>query len=263
VKHDPGPGLRQHTGERDLPGILAAFCCSQRTGGHGVDGGRQSARVQSPSGRSASQRSTPGVVDSTSPCSERTTRPGESGHCGSRASPTSSPVLAPVARSGPIAFTNALSSLSNSGSPGGAIEADCAPDRPAGAQRGDHLLVAAHLHVHVPARARRRIASGRLVQGRDPGLRAGDVCDLVDVVAVVLVIEHFGRELGQPIVVVAGDQKRCRVQRVPARRVVVGTAVFSTWVHSRQKVTRSYPRLESSAIRSLARSFASTLMSTG
>jgi hypothetical protein len=40
-----------------------------------------------------------------------------------------------------------------------------------------------------------------------PRFGAGDVGDLVDVVAVVLVAEHLGRELRQPVVVVARDQQ--------------------------------------------------------
>ncbi len=51
----------------------------------------------------------------------------------------------------------------------------------------------------------------RLVEGRDPGLRADHVGDLVDIVAVVLVAEHLGRVLGQPAVVLAADQKRHRI----------------------------------------------------
>ena len=51
-----------------------------------------------------------------------------------------------------------------------------------------------------------------------PALGARDVGDLVDVVLVVLVREHLRWELGQPVVVVARDQERRRVERVPARR---------------------------------------------
>jgi hypothetical protein len=44
----------------------------------------------------------------------------------------------------------------------------------------------------------------------------------VDVIAVVLVAEHLGRVPRQPVVVVARNQKRRRIERVPARLVVVG-----------------------------------------
>src|SRR4029450_11105006 len=53
-----------------------------------ADGSRPAAG--SPSGSSPSQRSTPGVADSTSPVWESTTKPGASGPSGSVASPTSS-----------------------------------------------------------------------------------------------------------------------------------------------------------------------------
>lgn len=69
--------------------------------------------------------------------------------------------------------------------------------------------------VHVPAKARGGIASGGPVQRRDPGLRANDVADLVDIIAVVLVIERLRRELGQPVVVMARDQVRGGIRLQP------------------------------------------------
>ena len=67
---------------------------------------------QSPSGRSASQCSTPGVVDSTSH-SDSTTRPGASGPSASIAWPTSRARRAPAARCVLTSFTKRSSSASN------------------------------------------------------------------------------------------------------------------------------------------------------
>jgi tetratricopeptide (TPR) repeat protein len=60
------------------------------------------------------------------------------------------------------------------------------------------------------------------MQGRDPGPRADDIGDLVDVVAVVLVVQHLGWKLEHALVVVARDQVRRGIERVPARLVDMG-----------------------------------------
>jgi hypothetical protein len=59
------------------------------------------------------------------------------------------------------------------------------------------------------------------MQGRDPGLRANHVGDLVDVFAVVLVGAASWAGTRQAVLAVARDQKRCRGERVPAGLVVV------------------------------------------
>ena len=91
-----------------------------------------------------------------------------------------------------------------------------------GPQSRDQLLVTAQRHVAVPAGAARQVAAGRLVQGADAGVGAGHVGELVDVVVVVLAGQPRGRVLRHAVVEVAGDQQRGRVERVPARRPVVG-----------------------------------------
>ena len=90
-------------------------------------------------------------------------------------------------------------------------------------QREQQLLVAAHRHVGLPARALRRVATCRLVERRDPGRRARDGRHVVDVVEQVLVAQHL---LGQLVVhrrvEVARHQQRRRVEREAARALAVG-----------------------------------------
>jgi hypothetical protein len=90
---------------------------------------------QSPSGSAASQRSTPGVADSTSPLAESTTRPGASGPSGSTASPTSSPRRAPSAREGATARTKESSSSPNMGWPGSRYSPSAPQTSPDGVRR--------------------------------------------------------------------------------------------------------------------------------
>jgi hypothetical protein len=71
---------------------------------------------------------------------------------------------------------------------------------------GDQLLIPTKGHVGVPAGAAGRVAAGGLVQRGDPALGAGDVGELVDVVIVVLVDQPLGRQLGDSLVEMAGDQ---------------------------------------------------------
>ena len=59
-------------------------------------------------------------------------------------------------------------------------------------QPRDHLLIAAHGLVEIPATTARRVAAGSLVQGGNPGPRPGDVGHLVHVVAVVFVRQPLG-----------------------------------------------------------------------
>jgi hypothetical protein len=76
--------------DRHLPRLVGMLGGPQRpTGDRRIVDGSWPAS-QSPSGSAASQRSTPGVADSTSPLSVSTTRPGASGPSGSTASPISS-----------------------------------------------------------------------------------------------------------------------------------------------------------------------------
>jgi hypothetical protein len=83
----------------------------------------------------------------------------------------------------------------------------------------------------------------------------------VDVVAVVLVIQPLGRELRQPVVVVARDQKRRRIEGVPTRLGIVGNRRLEDLGAPPQNVTRSWTRADNSAIRAAARSFAYEPMS--
>jgi hypothetical protein len=103
-----------------------------------------------------------------------------------------------------------------------AVEAERAPDltgsRP---QAGDQLLVAAHRHVLVPPRAAGRVAAGRLVQRRNASLGPGDLRELVDVVLVVLLREPLLRQFRHALVEVTRHEQGRRIQRVPARHLVV------------------------------------------
>jgi hypothetical protein len=90
---------------------------------------------RSPSGRAASQRSTPEVADSTSPSWDRTRRPGASGPSGSVASPTSSARRAPSASEGATRPTKASSASSNCGWPGSRYSPRAPHTSPAGVRR--------------------------------------------------------------------------------------------------------------------------------
>ena len=112
------------------------------------------ALCQSLSGSSASQRSTPGVSDSTLQSSRRTTSPGASGPSGSVASPTSSPRRAPSARYGATSRRKRSSSAVEQGLVRLAIEPQHAPGvaRPR-AQGDEHFLLrSVRAHVEVASR---------------------------------------------------------------------------------------------------------------
>ena len=95
--------------------------------------------------------------------------------------------------------------------------------RRAAAKPDQRLVLAAEgLDRRPEPRAAAHVAAGRLMQGRDPPPGAHDVGELVEILAVVLEREPVVRKLGKPLVVVAGDEQRRRVQRVEARRQVPG-----------------------------------------
>lgn len=103
-----------------------------------------------------------------------------------------------------------------------AVETEHSPDLAGRClQPGDHLLIAAHGLVEAPAATARRVATGGLVEGRDPGRRSGDVGHLVHVVAVILVRQPLGGEFRHPLVEMAGGQQRRRIEGVPAGRPVM------------------------------------------
>src|SRR5215207_1749297 len=80
------------------------------------------------------------------------------------------------------------------------------------------------MHILTPCPAATRIATGRLVQRRDPCLGASNVDQAmeVEVVLVVLLREPFGWELPEvAMVVVTGDEQRRWIECEPAGRYVV------------------------------------------
>ena len=100
VQHHPAAAARKHPRQRDLTRRVrrARRCAAPGRRPRALPAAACRCAVQSPSGNSSSQRSTPGVSESTLQSLRRMTRPGASGPSGSADSPTSRPRLAPSAR---------------------------------------------------------------------------------------------------------------------------------------------------------------------
>ena len=224
VEHHPAARAREHPRERDLAGRVRALRRAQRAAGDRQHRRRAACRAsQSPSGSSASQRSTPGVSDSTLQSSVSTTSPGASGPSGSAASPTSRPRRAPSARCGATARRKLDLVVVEQRLAGLAVEAEHAPGFARPRAQGDAAAPGRRPSPCWPASAgcgwdRRR--SPRAAS-RCPRAERATLGQLVDVVLVVLVREPLRRELGHARSEVAGDQQRRGVEREPAGRHVV------------------------------------------
>ena len=128
VEHDPGARVATAPA-RPLPRRARPApppCAARAPRQPGRRSGRRPAS-QSPPGRSETQRSTPGVEDSSSPFDERTSRPGASGPSGSRASPSSSARCAPSPRNGAAARRKVDLLVAEQRIAGLAVEAEARP----------------------------------------------------------------------------------------------------------------------------------------
>src|SRR5918995_2356455 len=94
MKDDPGSRARENAGERDLSGIVVALRGAQRAAGHRMDGGWQPARVHVSVGEVREPALDPGRRRLDLTVFREDDEPGRVRPCGSRASPTNSPVLA-------------------------------------------------------------------------------------------------------------------------------------------------------------------------
>ena len=164
---------------------------------------------RSPSGSSASQRSVPGVADSTFQSSVEDEQAGRLGALGVGCFGDEQPAAGAFGQLGGylsqefeligIELRLAFRAVEGEGPP------HLAGPR---AQACDRLLVDAHgLHREAVSGAARRVAAGGFVKRRYPAFRACDIGELVEVVLVVFLREPFVRDLRKAFVVVAGGEQ--------------------------------------------------------
>ena len=222
VQHDPRSRTQPHARHGRGGGVVGALVVAECLSRHGEHGGRQPARlpvavgeVCQPSFDARGSRLHRPVRRQ----HHQARRVGRLGIRGLTDEQTSPRALGQVRRH---ARDEGDVLVAEQGAPRLAVQPDRAPDLAGrGAKPGDQLLVAAVLHVAVPAGAARRVAGGGLVEGRDASFRADDVGQLVQTVLVVLLGQPLVRELRQALLVVTGHQQGRRIQRVPAGAHVV------------------------------------------